>query len=72
MKEYTVLLIWDDEARVWVASNDEIPITLEVGSLDLLMERVRIAAPELLELNGKESKEVYLNFTVQRRAKVIA
>ncbi|MCL1895647.1 MAG: DUF1902 domain-containing protein [Clostridiales bacterium] len=45
-------LFWDEEASVWVATNDEIPIALESGSLDLLMERVRIATPELLELNG--------------------
>jgi predicted RNase H-like HicB family nuclease len=72
MTEYTVLLTWDDEARVWVAENDDIPIVLESGSLDLLMERVRVAAPEILELNGKEFKDVYLNFTTKRRAKVIA
>jgi predicted RNase H-like HicB family nuclease len=70
MTEYTVLLTWDDE--VWVAENDDIPIVLESGSLDLLMERVRVAAPEILELNGKEFKDVYINFTTKRRAKVIA
>jgi len=52
MKEYLINLFWDEEASVWVATNDEIPIALESGSLDLLMERVRIATPELLELNG--------------------
>ena len=36
------------------AQNDDIPIVLENGSLDLLMEQVRLAAPEILELNGKE------------------
>jgi hypothetical protein len=72
MTEYAVLLTYDDEARVWIAENDDIPIVLESGSLDLLMERVRIAAPEILELNGKEFKDVYLDFTTKRRAKVIA
>jgi hypothetical protein len=72
MTAYTVLLTYDDEARVWIAENDDIPIVLESGSLDLLMERVRVAAPEILELNGKEFKDVYLNFTTKRRAKVIA
>jgi hypothetical protein len=55
-----------------VAEHDDIPIVLESGSLDLLMERVRVAAPEILELNEKEFKDVYLNFTTKRRAKVIA
>jgi hypothetical protein len=25
MNEYVILLIWDDEAHVWIAQNDEIP-----------------------------------------------
>jgi hypothetical protein len=32
----------------------------------------KIGSPEVLELNGKEYKEVYLNFNTKRRAKVIA
>ena len=72
MNEYEILLIWDDEARVWVAQNNDIPLALENGSLDLLMEQVRLAVPEILELNGKEHDDVYLDFTTKRRAKVIA
>ena len=72
MNEYDIHLMWDDEARVWIAHNDEIPIVLENGSLDLLMEQVRLAVPEILELNGKEHEDVYLEFTTKRRAKVIA
>jgi len=53
MTEYIVLFTWDDEASVWVAENDDIPIALESPSLDTLMERVKLAAPELLELNDK-------------------
>jgi len=52
MIKYNVLLTWDEEASVWVAENDDIPIALEADSLDKLIERVRIATPELLELNG--------------------
>ncbi|MDR1986194.1 MAG: DUF1902 domain-containing protein, partial [Treponema sp.] len=36
MNNYIILLTWDDEARVWVAVNDEIPLALESGSLDVL------------------------------------
>ena len=72
MNEYDILLTWDEEASVWIAQNDDIPIVLEYGSLDLLMERVRLAVPEILELNGKEHEDVYLEFTTKRRAKVIA
>jgi hypothetical protein len=48
---------------VWIAQNDDIPLVLENGSLDLLMEQVRLAAPEILELNGREHEDAYLDFT---------
>ena len=50
--EYKVNFSWDEEAGVWIAQSDDIPgLVLESGSLDALMERVRYAAPELIELN---------------------
>ena len=67
MTEYTVNLIWDPEALVWVATSDDIPgLTLESGSLDALIERVRFAAPELLELNGIVQKECSVRFRSER------
>ncbi len=51
--EYEVHFTWDSEANVWIAESDDIPgLVLEGGSLDALMERVRYAAPELLDLNS--------------------
>ena len=71
MNEYTVLLTWDEEAGVWVAENDDIPIVLESGSFDTLLERVRHAVPEILVENGK-APDVYLNFITHRRARAYA
>ena len=65
MSEYTILLSWDDEAAVWLAINDEIPIAFESESLDLLIERVKNAAPELLELNGKSHRNIALHFSME-------
>jgi predicted RNase H-like HicB family nuclease len=71
MTEYTVLLTWDDEARVWVAESSDIPgLILESGSLDALMERVKIAAPELLEISGHVHTNVHLLFKMERQAVV--
>ena len=51
-KEYIVKFDWDDEAKVWVAtSNDIIGLILESESLEKLMKRVKLAAPELIDLN---------------------
>ncbi len=51
---YIVNLTWDHDAGVWTATSDDIPgLVLESGSFDALLERVRFAAPELLDLNSK-------------------
>ena len=51
--EYHVNFVWDEEASVWVAQSEDVPgLVLESGSLDALMERVRIAVPELVTLNS--------------------
>jgi predicted RNase H-like HicB family nuclease len=70
MTEYTILLTWDDEAGVWIAENDDIPIVLNSASLDELMERVQTAAPELLEMNGKKHDNIKLHFKADKIAVV--
>ena len=53
MTEYSVQFLWDEEAEVWVATSNDIPgLVLESGSFDALVERVRIAAPELLDMKS--------------------
>lgn len=52
MKTYIVNIIWDSDAEVWVATSSDITgLVLESGSLDALIEKIKHAAPELLELN---------------------
>ena len=52
---------WDDEASVWIATSRDVPgLVLESGSFDALVERVRYAIPELLELNKKKEQDVTL------------
>jgi hypothetical protein len=70
MTEYTVLLAWDEEAGKWYAQNDEIPIILEDASLDILIRRVKLASPELLEMNGKSHTDIRLLFKMEAQAVV--
>lgn len=71
--EYTVKLLWDAEAAVWVATSETLPgLVLESGSLDALIERVRFAAPELLEANGLPGKDFSLLFHSERLERVHA
>jgi hypothetical protein len=71
MVEYTVLLKWDDVAYVWMATSADIPgLALESGSLDALIERVKTASPEILEMNGKKHDDIKLCFKAERVAVV--
>jgi hypothetical protein len=71
MEEYTITITFDEEAAVWYALNDDIPIALESNSLDVLIERVKLAVPELLELNGKNYNHTVLHFTMEREAVLV-
>ncbi len=70
--EYHVDLNWDAEASVWIATSEDIPgLALEGGSFDALLERVRYAVPELLELNGCQ-KAAALIFATEVRREMVA
>ena len=70
MGEYTISLAWSEEANKWYAMNDEIPITIEDASLDALINQVKLAVPELLELNGKNHTNIHLLFKMEPQAVV--
>jgi len=56
--KFRISFTWDDEACVWVATSEDVPgLVLEHSSFDVLVERVRLAAPELLELNCGYTEE---------------
>jgi predicted RNase H-like HicB family nuclease len=68
MLEYTIILTWDDEAYVWLASSEDVPgLALESGSLDALMERVKYAVPDLL---GIKDTSIKIKFKAERLAEV--
>jgi hypothetical protein len=53
-KPYYVHAVWDDEARVWVASSDDVPgLATESETAEALVEKLRFLIPELLSLNGR-------------------
>lgn len=59
MNPVKILLSYDDAAGVWTATSEDVPgLVLESGSIDALIERVKIAVPELLELNNLPSAPV--------------
>lgn len=65
--EYVITCTWDPEACVWIATSDDVPgLVLESGSYDALVERTRIAVPELLELNHESGGDYSLRFRTER------
>jgi len=64
--EHLINIQWDDEARVWYASCESIPLVLESGSFDALIERIKIAAPEMIAENGGSTGPVHLCFRSER------
>lgn len=69
--EYTVTMQHDPETNRWLATSNDIPgLVLEDASYDVLVYRVRLAAPEMLELNGINVKNFTLNIHSERREQV--
>lgn len=57
----------DPEAKQWVAVCDAIPIATEADTVDALIERVWLVAPEVAELNGLQGR-LRLQFVIETRA----
>jgi predicted RNase H-like HicB family nuclease len=63
---YNVKLTWDSEASVWVATSDDVPgLVLESNSYDALIEKVKVAIPELIDISG-DNKSRTINFISER------
>lgn len=53
MAHYQVVAEWDDEARVWVATSDDIPgLVTEAETQEQLVSRLQAMVPVLLEMNA--------------------
>lgn len=51
-RRFLVTAEWDEEARVWVATSDDLPgLVTEADSLDVLVQRIVQISPELFEDN---------------------
>ena len=68
---YKIKITWDDEAHVWLAVGENLEgLVLECGSLDALIERAKVAAIELLEIQGELRKDISLNISMERHLAV--
>jgi predicted RNase H-like HicB family nuclease len=50
---YVVTAFWDVDASVWVASSKDVPgLVTEADTMELLVARLKVLIPDLLEANG--------------------
>ena len=61
----SIKVFWDEEAQVWVAISEKIGLFLESESYDILLQRVRVAAPEMAAENGIPCFGIELNTLTQ-------
>jgi len=55
MRKIVVTANWDDEAKVWVATSEDIQgLAMEAKSCDALVKKLMVVIPELLDANGIE------------------
>ena len=71
IKQITVNAEWDPEAKVWVATSDDVPgLITEADSVEALAEKLSIMIPELLDANrtsvGAAIREVPINLIAHR------
>lgn len=67
-KPLFVRVEWDEEASVWVATSDDVPgLATEEKDMELLIEKLRVMIPELLEANGiKREAEIPFEIITRR------
>jgi len=70
-KQITVNAEWDAEAKVWVATSDDVPgLITEAETVEALAEKLSAMIPELLEANGilvgDSVREVPINLIAHR------
>ncbi|MCD1636849.1 DUF1902 domain-containing protein [Martelella mediterranea] len=75
MKHVSIVVraMWDDEARVWVATSNDIDgLAVEADTMETLQQKVLDAIADLIELNGLESddREIPVHIMAEHLAKV--
>jgi len=70
-RTFNVKAFWDNEARVWVATSEDVPgLVTESETMEELIQKLKIMIPELLEANSNSftetSSEIPFNIFSER------
>jgi len=62
-----ITLLWDNESDRWYTKTDDVPgMSLDSGSFDALIEKVRMIAPDMLEANLGYTGPIHFSFVAER------
>jgi len=66
--DFIVKFTWYEDEKIWLAtsSSDEFAMTLDHGSFDALLERVKIVMPDIAENDLGYKGEIKLILEVER------
>ncbi|MCL2236303.1 MAG: DUF1902 domain-containing protein [Defluviitaleaceae bacterium] len=66
--EFIVKFTWYDDENIWLAtsSNEKFAMTLDHGSFDALLERVKVALYDIAEIDLGYKGEIKLKLEVHR------
>jgi len=65
--DFFIKMVWDSEVERWAAiGSPGMGLVLESDSFDLLVERVKLAAPEMIERNHNYTGPINLYFITER------
>ncbi|CAK0741220.1 DUF1902 domain-containing protein [Gammaproteobacteria bacterium] len=67
-----VKAIWDDDAKVWVASSYDLPgLNTEADTAELLVEKLSLMIPDLLDANHLDAEPSEVEFCIQSERRAI-
>lgn len=65
-RSITIKARWDDEARVWIATSDDVHgLVVEADTWAAMIEEARLILPDLLELLGQPAEKLSLTFIAE-------
>ena len=72
-KPFYVHAEWDAEARVWVATSDEVPgLATEADTTEALVQKLKTLIPELLAANNQHTEQPIAFELLTRRFELAA
>lgn len=67
-RSLTIDARFDPEAGIWLATSADLPgLVVEADTWPAMIDEVRLAIPDLLELSGQSSDKVSLTFKAEER-----